>query len=85
MKFIGDYYKPDIALVPIGGNFTMDPKDAAYALTEWLKPKTAVPMHYGANPLAKGTLPQFEAAMKAREPHTIKLPPMKPGDKMELQ
>ena len=84
MKLIGDYYKPDIALVPIGGNFTMDPKDAAYAVTEWLKPKTVVPMHYGANPLAKGTLPQFEAAMKAREPHAIALQGMKPGDKLEL-
>jgi L-ascorbate metabolism protein UlaG (beta-lactamase superfamily) len=84
MKFIGEYYKPDIALVPIGGNFTMDPSDAAYALTEWLKPKMAVPMHYGANPIAKGTLPQFEAAMKAREPYAIKIVAMKPGDKLEL-
>jgi L-ascorbate metabolism protein UlaG (beta-lactamase superfamily) len=84
MKFIGEYYKPDIALVPIGGNFTMDPNDAAYALTEWLKPKMAVPMHYGANPIAKGTLPQFEAAMKARESSSIKIIAMKPGDKLEL-
>ncbi len=84
MKLIGDYYKPDVALVPIGGNFTMDPSDAAFALTEWLKPKIAVPMHYGANPIAKGTLPQFEAAMKARNNASIKVVAMKPGDKLEL-
>ena len=32
MKFIGEYYKPDLVLIPIGGNFTMAPDDAAYAL-----------------------------------------------------
>ncbi len=63
MKLIGDYYKPDVVLAPIGGNFTMDPIDAAYATKEWLKPKAVIPMHYGANPLAKGTLAQFQKAM----------------------
>jgi L-ascorbate metabolism protein UlaG (beta-lactamase superfamily) len=29
MKFIADYYKPDLVLMPIGGNFTMGPKEAA--------------------------------------------------------
>lgn len=63
MKWIGDRYKPDLALVPIGGNFTMDPVDAAWAVNELIRPKTVLPMHYGANPLAKGTAPQFSAAM----------------------
>lgn len=63
MKWIGERYKPDLALVPIGGNFTMDPADAAWAVTELIKPKAVLPMHYGANPLAKGTAQQFSAAM----------------------
>jgi L-ascorbate metabolism protein UlaG (beta-lactamase superfamily) len=63
MKLIGERYKPDLALVPIGGNFTMDPADAAYAVNELLKPKAVIPMHYGANPLAKGTARQFSEAM----------------------
>ena len=63
MKYIGERYKPDLALVPIGGNFTMDPADAAWAVTEWLKPKAVIPMHYGTNPLARGTAKEFEAAM----------------------
>ena len=33
MKIIGDLYKPDVAILPIGGHFTMDPVEAAYALT----------------------------------------------------
>jgi hypothetical protein len=31
MKWIGEYYKPDLILIPIGGHYVMDPKDAAYA------------------------------------------------------
>ncbi len=63
MKLIGERYKPDLALVPIGGNFTMDPADAAWAVKDLLKPRAVIPMHYGANPLAKGTPAQFTAAM----------------------
>lgn len=39
--------KCDIALVPIGGNFTMDAKEAA-ELVNIIKPKIAIPTHYGA-------------------------------------
>lgn len=63
MKFIAEYYHPDLVLMPIGGNFTMDPADAAYATREWLRPRFVVPMHYGANPLAKGTAPEFVRAL----------------------
>jgi len=41
MKWIGEYYKPDLILIPIGGHFTMGPVDAAYATKEMLKPKMA--------------------------------------------
>jgi len=37
----------DVALVPIGGTYTMDAKEAAAAVSEDIKPKLAVPMHYG--------------------------------------
>jgi L-ascorbate metabolism protein UlaG (beta-lactamase superfamily) len=63
MKLIGERYKPDLALVPIGGNFTMDPADAAWAVKEMIKPKAVIPMHYGANPLTRGTARQFSEAM----------------------
>jgi L-ascorbate metabolism protein UlaG (beta-lactamase superfamily) len=67
MALIGQRYKPDLALVPIGGNFTMDPEDAAWAVKDLLKPRAVIPMHYGANPLAKGTAAQFSAAMRASD------------------
>ena len=38
MKWIGEYDKPDVIMIPIGGHFVMSPKDAAVA-TEMIKPK----------------------------------------------
>ena len=73
MKFINDHYKPDLVLLPIGGNFTMDPEDAAYALKTWVKPKAVIPMHYNSNPLAKGTFAEFEAAMKGNKVKIIQM------------
>jgi L-ascorbate metabolism protein UlaG (beta-lactamase superfamily) len=63
MRLIGERYKPDLALVPIGGNFTMDPADAAWAVRELIRPTAVIPMHYGSNPLARGTAADFERAM----------------------
>ena len=63
MKLIGEYYKPDLLLVPIGGHYVMDPKDAAYATKELIKPKMALPMHYATNPFLKGTPAEFKAAL----------------------
>ncbi len=77
MKFIGEYYRPDVLLIPIGGNFTMDPVDAAHATREWIKPKLVVPMHFGTNPLARGTLTEFEQAMGKDGPTRVL--PLTPG------
>ena len=54
MKLIADYFKPDLILIPIGGHFVMDPKEAALA-TKMLHPKYAIPIHYGTIPQLKGT------------------------------
>jgi L-ascorbate metabolism protein UlaG (beta-lactamase superfamily) len=51
MRLIADYYKPDLVLIPIGGNFTINAQLAAYALREFLRPRFAIPMHYGTFPL----------------------------------
>ncbi|MEY2620523.1 MAG: hypothetical protein RIT26_343 [Pseudomonadota bacterium] len=77
MKFIADYYKPDLVLMPIGGNFTMGPKEAAYAARELIRVPQVVPMHYGANPLAKGTPEQFLTFMKDSG---IQVHVLKPGE-----
>ena len=81
MKLIAEYYKPDLILMPIGGHFVMDPKDAAYATREWLKPKFVVPMHYGTFPVLKGTPQEYITALGQT---STKVFPINPGDKLEF-
>ncbi|MFQ5913222.1 MAG: metal-dependent hydrolase [Nitrospinota bacterium] len=77
MKFIGEYYKPDLALLPIGGHFTMDPAHAAYAVRNLLKVKEVIPMHYGTFRPLKGTP---EELIKALGDYPAKVVAIKPGE-----
>lgn len=54
MQIIGDLYRPDLAILPIGDHFTMDPRQAAYAL-KLIRPRYAIPEHFGTFPLLRGT------------------------------
>ncbi len=45
MKIIGEVYQPDIAMLPIGGKYTMDIEHAVKA-SEWIGATTIIPMHY---------------------------------------
>jgi len=54
MQLIGRLYAPDVAVLPIGGHFTMDPREAGVAC-ELLGTKRVVPCHYGTFPLLTGT------------------------------
>ena len=81
MKLIGDYYKPDLILMPIGGHFVMDPQDAAYATKELLRPRFVIPIHYGTFPVLKGTPQEYMAALGQT---TTKVFPINPGDRLEF-
>ncbi len=58
MKTIKELYAPQIALLPIGGNYTMDVEHAAMA-AKWLGVRTAIPMHYGTFPEIQADLERF--------------------------
>ncbi len=79
MKFIAEYYKPDLVLMPIGGHFVMSPQDAAFATSEWIKPKKVMPMHYGTNLFLRRTPEEFKAALGNAPVEVIV---MQPGDKL---
>lgn len=81
MKLIAEYYKPDLVLMPIGGNFTMNPVKAAFAASELIRAKTVIPMHYGANPLGKGTPAELIQALGASPTRVVAL---KPGEKAQF-
>jgi L-ascorbate metabolism protein UlaG (beta-lactamase superfamily) len=54
MKLIHDLYEPEVAMLPIGGHFTMGPKEAALAV-RLLAAKTILPLHFGTFPPLTGT------------------------------
>ncbi|MGC2529206.1 MAG: metal-dependent hydrolase [Candidatus Acidiferrum sp.] len=63
MRLIGELYKPDVALLPIGDLFTMGPREAAYA-TRLLGVKHMIPMHYATFPMLTGTVDAFRQETK---------------------
>lgn len=71
MKIIADLYKPQVALLPIGGLYTMDPREAAYAC-KLLKPKHVVGMHYGTFPVLLGTPAELRKYLPASMRKTVK-------------
>ena len=79
MKLIAELYKPEIAFLPIGDRFTMDPVQAAKAC-EFLGVRQVVPMHWGTFPLLTGT----PAALKPLvEPKGVQVLELKPGETAE--
>jgi L-ascorbate metabolism protein UlaG (beta-lactamase superfamily) len=54
MKLIAELYRPQVAVLPIGGHYTMGPKEAAMAV-RLLGVKTVLPMHFGTFPPLTGT------------------------------
>jgi L-ascorbate metabolism protein UlaG (beta-lactamase superfamily) len=65
MKLIGDRFRPDLAIVPIGGHYTMDPTAAAQAV-ELLGARNVLPIHHGTFPILAGTPDQLRQALAAR-------------------
>ncbi|MEM3832413.1 MAG: metal-dependent hydrolase [Thermoprotei archaeon] len=78
MSFIGELYKPKIALLPIGGHFTMGPIEAAKAV-ELIKPEVVIPMHYGTFPVLWGKPEDFKKYVEDRR-LTTKVVILKPGN-----
>jgi len=74
MKLIGQMERPDVVLLPIGGLYTMGPREAAKAC-ELLNPKRIIGMHYGTFPALSGTPAELRKC----------LPPRMKGKLLELE
>jgi L-ascorbate metabolism protein UlaG (beta-lactamase superfamily) len=64
MKLIRELHRPEVAMLPIGGHFTMGPKEAALAV-DFLQPATVLPIHFGTFPPLKGTPEELIALVDA--------------------
>lgn len=80
MKIIGEIYKPELSLLPIGSHFTMGPKEAVYA-AKLLGSKYVIPMHYGTFSVLTGT-PEVFSKLMAQSPQT-KVLVLKPGETID--
>jgi L-ascorbate metabolism protein UlaG (beta-lactamase superfamily) len=80
MKIIGELYRPDLALLPIGDFYTMGPREAALAI-RLLNVKHVVPMHYGTFPTLTGRPEKLRELTK--EIAGLEIHELKPGDSMK--
>ncbi len=71
----------DYAVLPIGGNFTMDPQDAAIA-AEFLKAKYVIPVHYNTWPPIKQDVEDYKKDVESKT--TSKVLIVKPGETIDL-
>ncbi|WP_102345295.1 metal-dependent hydrolase [Bacillus sp. Marseille-P3661] len=80
MKLIGELNNIDLALLPIGDNFTMGPEDAVLA-AKWLNAKTVVPIHFDTFPVIKQDGQRFISSLSE---HGINGKILTPGETIEL-
>ncbi|MQA74132.1 MAG: metal-dependent hydrolase [Solirubrobacterales bacterium] len=65
MRLIGEREAPEIAIVPIGGHYTMDRADAAHAC-ELIGARTVIPCHYDTFPKIEADVEAFRAEVESR-------------------
>ena len=78
MKLIAERNPADIALIPIGGHYTMDPREAALAL-ELLGVKRCVPCHWGTFPPLAGRPQELQELAP-----DVKVEMIEPGDSVTI-
>lgn len=79
MELIGKMYRPQVAILPIGGKFTMGPYEAAWA-AKLLGAETIIPCHYNSFPMIKGTAEEFRSHLES----PLKVVELKPGETFEF-
>lgn len=82
MALIRELYSPSIALLPIGGHFTMGINEAVKAI-ELLQPKVAIPMHYNTFPVISAD-PNKLSELVAQKNLSTRVIILQPGEKYEF-
>lgn len=82
MELFGELYGVDLAIVPIGSVFTMDALQAAKALS-LIKPKYAIPMHFGTFPILDQTAETF-VKMAGEHSPDVRVEVLAPGGEAEF-
>ncbi len=77
MKLIAERHQVDVALLPIGGHYTMDRYDAAVA-AEFVGAGTVIPMHYDTFPVIETDVEAFKAEVEGKTSSRVVV--LKPGE-----
>ncbi len=80
MKLIGELYHPDIALIPIGGRFTMGIAEAMMA-ANFIGAKKVIPIHYNTWDRINADPQQFKKAIERTTDSKVEV--LKPGESMQ--
>ena len=82
MEWIGELYDPNVAILPIGDHFTMDPEQAAIA-ADLVDVETVIPCHFGTFGLLTGTPEDLEDELDELD-SDIEVLALEPGETAEL-
>jgi L-ascorbate metabolism protein UlaG (beta-lactamase superfamily) len=77
MKLIAERTPPDVAMLPIGGHYTMDRQDAATA-AGLIGAPTVIPMHYNTFPPIQADAEAFKSDVESKTSSTVVI--LQPGD-----
>lgn len=77
MKTVKELYRPQIAMLPIGGTFTMDAEHAAIA-AQWIGAQRVIPMHFNTFPEIQADLERFAMLLQNNNTMLFALDPNKP-------
>ena len=75
MKLIKELYNPDVAMLPIGGTYTMDIEHAAIA-AEWIGATVTIPMHYNTFAMIETDVNRFDMLLQTKGIHCSIMYPM---------
>ena len=81
MRLIGELYHPDVALLPIGGRFTMGPEEAMIA-ARYVGAPLVIPIHYNTWPVIEQDAAQFRMALERTTDIRVRV--LAPGSTLEI-
>ncbi len=81
MKLIGELCHPDVALLPIGGRFTMGPEEAMIA-AQYIGAPLVIPIHYDTWPVIRQDPGLFRAALERTTDIRVRI--LAPGESLTI-
>ncbi len=83
LRLVGELHAPELVMLPIGGHYTMGPREAAIAV-EMIGARQVLPLHYGTFPALTGTPAQLREALAARGLGDVVVLEPQPGDVLQI-